>query len=60
MSESLVIFLVTSAVVSLGLWLILAGDREQDIEDEVHFTTSYPRSEDEEPTLNVQNRKDED
>ncbi|MBA2708575.1 MAG: hypothetical protein H0U59_12295 [Gemmatimonadaceae bacterium] len=59
MSESLVIFLVTSAVVSLGLWLILAGDREQDIEDdEVRFTTSYPRPEDEDPTLDTRGPED--
>ncbi len=41
------IFVVAVILVALALWLYAAGDREEDIEDE-------------EPTLNVQNRKDED
>ncbi len=44
MPETL-IFVGASVFVGLALWLILAGDREQDIEDEtdeVRFTTSYP------------------
>jgi len=37
----LVIFVVLLVFVALALWLVVAGDREQDLEDEVRFTTSY-------------------
>ncbi len=43
----LLIFAIASTAVGLALWFLIVGDRVQDIEDE-------------EPTLNVQNRKDED
>lgn len=43
----ILIFLVAAVVGGLAVWLLLAGDRQQDIEDEeprgedVQFTTSY-------------------
>lgn len=54
----ILLYLFASLVALIYVWMWAAGDREQDIEDEedVEFEVSYS----EEPTLNVQNRKDDD
>ncbi len=46
------ILLIVLVVYALASWVLVAGDREQDIVDEeIHFTTSY-----EEPTLNTRGK----